>query len=81
MIFGRVPFQGDDYNDTFDRIISQQVEFPEGTSMDVQNIIEDFLTKDPIKRPSIFEKIVAMSFFHGLNIDVKKKRTTSVFKK
>lgn len=81
MIFGKVPFDGEDDDAVFEKVTSQHVEFPENSESDIVNMIEAFLTKDPVRRTCIFEKVIAMPFFKSMNIDMRKRRMQSVMKK
>ncbi|KAI7732047.1 hypothetical protein M8C21_022938 [Ambrosia artemisiifolia] len=53
MILGRYPFLGDTLQDTYDKIVNDQIWLPEGLNPQLKNLIEGLLCKDPAQRLSL----------------------------
>ncbi|EAY10772.1 AGC family protein kinase [Trichomonas vaginalis G3] len=73
MIFGQTPFADENKVYLFDKIVSEDPEFPFLCDFKVTNFILRLLTKDPEKRPS-FAEVQDDPFFAGLDWDKVYKR-------
>ncbi|KAH9288471.1 hypothetical protein KI387_032588 [Taxus chinensis] len=53
MIFGCYPFIGETLQDTYDKIVNDELSIPEDTDPELTNLLEGILCKDPNKRMSL----------------------------
>jgi [calcium/calmodulin-dependent protein kinase] kinase len=53
MVFGRYPFVGDTFPSVFDKIVNQPLFIPDGTNLDLADLLRGILCKDVGKRLSL----------------------------
>lgn len=54
-LFGKCPFLGEDIPSTYEAILHQPLEFPSETPLELQDLLQRILEKDPHKRITIPE--------------------------
>ncbi|KAF9007069.1 hypothetical protein BDQ17DRAFT_1324325 [Cyathus striatus] len=67
LVVGRPPFQTKDVKEIYKRIRDNEYEFPQGRGLSstVQQLIQQILTTDPSKRPTLHEIIEHAFFING----------------
>ncbi|XP_024544736.1 serine/threonine-protein kinase GRIK1 isoform X2 [Selaginella moellendorffii] len=53
MVTGQYPFVGENFQDTYDKIVQQELSVPPGLDPDLQNLLEGLLCKDPDQRMTL----------------------------
>lgn len=76
MILGNPPFYNENQAEMYQSIINDEVEYPEGLDMRIQEFINAMLCKDPAKRPTV-EQIKKLAFFEDMNWDYVYNRVYS----
>lgn len=73
MLLGQAPFKGGDEDEIFDSILHSPVTFPRDTNRDAVSIVQQLLSKDPVKRlgsgPGDAEDVKSHPYFRGINWD------------
>ncbi len=73
MLLGQSPFRGEDEDEIFDAVISDEPLYPIHMPRDSVSILQKLLTRDPARRlgsgPTDAEEIMAHPFFRNINWD------------
>jgi len=72
---GKKTFEGQSENDTFDKIITRTVTWPEDMDTDTMDIIDKLLQLDPRNRLG-FEGLKSHSYFRSINFKQIGEKST-----